>query len=229
MFRTFVPRFVKSYTSRISDRSIDDQGRTSCPPTAEGPTTPPNEPLVISFVGASGSGKTTVIEQLVPLLRREGLSVGTVKHAPHGFDADRNGSDSWRHQRAGADVVLLAGAGGAAIFLPAAPVGDRLHHGHAERDAAEIERLRDLVLRHLPQLDVVLVEGFAPIPGRLVEVRRTDVPPKRALDSAPWRRVTDRPTEPGVDMGFDAITALASAVVELVRPEVGEPPPNHGT
>lgn len=69
--------------------------------------------MIVSFVGSSGVGKTTVVEQLIPLVRAAGLRVGTVKHAPHGHDVDRVGSDSWRHRQAGADAVLLAGADGA--------------------------------------------------------------------------------------------------------------------
>ena len=51
---------------------------------------------VVGFVGTSGSGKTTVIEQVVARLADTGLRVGVLKHARHGFDMDRPGKDSYR-------------------------------------------------------------------------------------------------------------------------------------
>ena len=97
-------------------------------------------PLVISFVGASGVGKTTVIEQLIPLVAVSGLRVGTVKHASHGHEVDRIGSDSWRHRRAGAEVVLLAGASGAVVFLAEQPeVALATSPHHTVGDGAVIE------------------------------------------------------------------------------------------
>jgi molybdopterin-guanine dinucleotide biosynthesis protein B len=53
-----------------------------------------------------GSGKTTLIEQLIPRFVA-GLRVSLIKHAHHGFDIDRPGKDSWRHREAGASEVLL--------------------------------------------------------------------------------------------------------------------------
>ncbi len=63
---------------------------------------------VVSIVGRSDSGKTTLIEKLVPLLKERGLRVGTIKHNPHGFEVDWPGKDSWRHKRAGADVTIIS-------------------------------------------------------------------------------------------------------------------------
>ena len=51
-------------------------------------------PRVVSFVGRSNSGKTTLLARLVEALKERGLKVGVIKHAHHGFDLDREGSDS---------------------------------------------------------------------------------------------------------------------------------------
>lgn len=63
---------------------------------------------IVSFVGKSDSGKTTLIEKVVPELIRRGYRVITVKHDLHGFEIDREGKDSWRHKRAGAYGVIIS-------------------------------------------------------------------------------------------------------------------------
>jgi molybdopterin-guanine dinucleotide biosynthesis protein B len=62
---------------------------------------------IISMVGKAESGKTTLIEKLIPELKNRGYKVGTVKHAYHGFEIDKKGKDSWRHKNAGADTVII--------------------------------------------------------------------------------------------------------------------------
>ena len=73
-------------------------------------------PPVISIVGKSDSGKTTLIEKLIPEMKRRGYRVGVVKHAHHGFDMDRKGKDSYRHRQAGADTVMIASPGQIAMI-----------------------------------------------------------------------------------------------------------------
>ena len=63
---------------------------------------------IVSFVGRSGAGKTTLIERLIPELRAMGVGVGTVKHDVHGFEIDYPGKDSWRHKQAGSSVTLIS-------------------------------------------------------------------------------------------------------------------------
>jgi molybdopterin-guanine dinucleotide biosynthesis protein B len=64
---------------------------------------------IISVVGKSGVGKTTALELVIRELKCRGYRVGTVKHDTHGFDVDTPGKDSWRHARAGSDVVVISG------------------------------------------------------------------------------------------------------------------------
>jgi len=65
-------------------------------------------PAIVAIVGKSDSGKTTLIEKLIPELLGIGLRVGTVKHRSHGFDIDHPGKDSWRHGQAGAQAYVVA-------------------------------------------------------------------------------------------------------------------------
>ena len=68
-------------------------------------------PVIVSFVGRSESGKTTLIEKLIPVLLRRGFRVGTIKHTHHTPELDRSGKDSARHLAAGASTVVLASSG----------------------------------------------------------------------------------------------------------------------
>jgi molybdopterin-guanine dinucleotide biosynthesis adapter protein len=63
---------------------------------------------IISIVGASNSGKTTYLERLIPELRQRGYRIGTLKHDVHGFEMDREGKDTWRHRKAGAQTIAIA-------------------------------------------------------------------------------------------------------------------------
>ena len=96
---------------------------------------------VISFVGYSGTGKTTLIEKLIRSLKADGIRVAVVKHDVHGFDMDREGKDTWRFTEAGADMTLIAS--------PA-------------RTAVLDQRPADLweMLGKIHDVDLVIVEGF---------------------------------------------------------------------
>ena len=63
---------------------------------------------VVSIVGKSNSGKTTLLEKLIPELKRRGYRVATVKHDTHGFEVDQPGKDTWRLAQAGADAVVIS-------------------------------------------------------------------------------------------------------------------------
>lgn len=114
---------------------------------------------IISFVAASSnSGKTTLIEKVVRILKKRGLRVAVVKHAPKGFDVDHRGKDSWRFREAGADAVLIVGPGEVALQkTTAAPI-----------DGEEMARL-------LGDVDIVLREGFRDAGGDRIEVFRSGV------------------------------------------------------
>ena len=68
-------------------------------------------PQIICIVGRSQSGKTTLIEKLIPVLKSRGYRIGTIKHSHHVFDFDKSGKDSWRHKDAGAETVIIASPG----------------------------------------------------------------------------------------------------------------------
>lgn len=122
---------------------------------------------VAAVVGRQGSGKTTLIERLIPAIRARGLSVSTIKHTHHHqFELEPPGKDSHRHRSAGASEVIIASdSGWARIASSPAP--------------ANLQTL----LAELRPVDVVLVEGFKQLEWlRRVEVFRGTGSPLVAED-----------------------------------------------
>jgi molybdopterin-guanine dinucleotide biosynthesis protein B len=125
---------------------------------------------VFGFAGWSGSGKTLLIERLIPLLTGRGLEVSLIKRAHHEFDVDVPGKDSYRHRHAGCREVLIS-----------SPV--RWAHMHELRGAPE-QSLQQLVDRVSP-CDLLLVEGFkrAAIPKMEIYRRENAKSPLHPHDS----------------------------------------------
>jgi len=69
-----------------------------------------NSTPIIGFAAYSGTGKTTLLEKIILHLKAQGLRLAVLKHDAHDFDIDHAGKDSWRFQKAGADITLIASA-----------------------------------------------------------------------------------------------------------------------
>ncbi|MGH8547340.1 MAG: molybdopterin-guanine dinucleotide biosynthesis protein B [Methylococcales bacterium] len=108
-----------------------------------------NDPKVpvLGIAAFSGTGKTTLLVQLIPRLKRHGLRIGLIKHSHHNFDIDHPGKDSYRLRESGANPVMLSSKFRRAVITE--------HENPIEPVLSE-------QLSHLDQsnLDLVLVEGF---------------------------------------------------------------------
>ena len=113
-------------------------------------------PALVAVVGKSNSGKTTLIEKLVPELVRLGLKVGTVKHDAHSFEIDHPGKDSWRHGRAGAQANVIASP-------------ERL--AYITRLDGEVP-LATIARRYFAGFDLVVAEGYKLTAPHRVEIFR---------------------------------------------------------
>lgn len=110
---------------------------------------------IVSIVGKSETGKTTLLEKLIPELKRRGYRVATVKHDSHGFDIDRPGKDTWRHAEAGSDNVIIS----------------------SPRKLAMIKRLEremtlDEIAAFVTDVDIILTEGYKRGDKPKIEVSR---------------------------------------------------------
>ena len=114
-------------------------------------------PPVISFVSKKNSGKTTLIEKLLPALCQRGYRVGTIKHDHHGFDIDREGKDTWRHKMAGAQTVVISSPHKIAMI----------------KDVTAEVSLDRIVEQHFPDMDLVITEGYKKAGKPQIEVFRS--------------------------------------------------------
>lgn len=114
---------------------------------------------LLGFAARSGTGKTTLLTQVLPLLVEKGLRVGLVKYSHHDFDIDRPGKDSYRLREAGATPVLLTSPHRRAVIT-------EFDHGYQPDLHTEVHALP------LANLDLILVEGFKHVTFPKIEVHR---------------------------------------------------------
>lgn len=100
-----------------------------------------NQIPVYSVVAFSGTGKTTMLEKLVSHLKSRNIRVAVVKHDAHDFEIDREGKDSYRMSKAGADVVAIASSTKFAIM---------------ENRPAPFED----IIAHITGVDIIITEGY---------------------------------------------------------------------
>jgi molybdopterin-guanine dinucleotide biosynthesis protein B len=112
-------------------------------------------PPVLAVSGYKNSGKTTLIERVLPLLAERGLRVAVVKRDGHRFAADVPDTDTWR--------FLRAGAGGTAVF-------DDEKYMLVKREAVSEDRLFEV----FSDADLILLEGFKFSPWPKIEMLRGD-------------------------------------------------------
>jgi len=118
-------------------------------------------PPVISIVGKSKSGKTTLIEKLVQELKSRGYRVATIKHTPRGFNFDEPGKDSWRHIQAGSEATAVSSSDKIALVKP-------VNH------EATIDEVASFIGE---DYDIILAEGFKQGGAPKIEVHRKDAGP----------------------------------------------------
>lgn len=121
-------------------------------------------------VGRKNAGKTTLAVALIRALRSQGLRVMSLKHGHHPVDADRKGTDTWRHfHEGGAERTLIAAPSTRVLF---------------ERTADDYDPVA-LVRRYLAEADIVIAEGFSGTALPRIEVARAEAGPPLYSSSRP--------------------------------------------
>ena len=116
---------------------------------------------IIAIVGRSKSGKTALIERLIPEFIKRGYRVATVKHHGNDFPIDHKGKDSWRHKEAGAHTVVISSPQKIALI----------------EDAPHDLSLDELATRFIRGADIIIAEGFKREGHPKVEVFRKEINP----------------------------------------------------
>ena len=136
-------------------------------------------PPIVSIIGKSKSGKTTLIEKLIKELKSRGYRVATIKHAPPGVSFDEPGKDSWRHLQAGSEAVFISSPDKIVLIKPVAQ----------ELTLDEIARLLG------EDYDIIFTEGFKQGNAPKIEVHRREAGPPLKDIRKLIAIVTDEPLE----------------------------------
>jgi molybdopterin-guanine dinucleotide biosynthesis protein B len=141
---------------------------------------------ILAIIGKSDSGKTTLLEKLIPELKRRGYRLATIKHHAHaGFEIDQPGKDTWRHAQAGSNVVVISSP-------------DKL----AMIEQLEGELSLDEIAARIRGVDLILTEGFKSAGKPAIEVLRIG-------------RGLERVSDPGQLVAIACDTPLEAAVPVL--------------
>jgi len=136
-------------------------------------------PPIVSIVGKSESGKTTLLEKLIAELKSRGYRVATVKHAPNESSFDEPGKDSWRHVQAGSQAAVISSSDKLVLIKP------------LEQEAG-FEQIAHLLGE---DYDIILAEGFSQGDTPKIEVHRKQAGPLLPRARKRIAIATDEPLE----------------------------------
>ena len=136
-------------------------------------------PPVVSIVGQSKSGKTTLIEALISELKSRGYRIATMKHSVHRLNFDKPDKDSWRHIQAGSNATAVVSPDQIVLIKRTAQ----------ESDLNDIARLLG------EDYDIILTEGFKQSSAPKIEVHRKAVGPPLSQINNLIAIATDEPLE----------------------------------
>lgn len=162
-------------------------------------------PPVVSIVGRSKSGKTTLLEKLLRELSSRGYRVATIKHVYHSISFDKPDKDSWRHLEAGSMATIASSKDKLVLVRPVA------------QEAALNEIVRILA----EDWDLILTEGFKHHDAPKIEVHRREVGPPLSGIKKLIAVVTDEPLETKArQFGFEDTKGLADFIeTGFIKPQ----------
>ncbi|MBA7683391.1 hypothetical protein ES703_91755 [subsurface metagenome] len=136
-------------------------------------------PPIVSIVGKSKSGKTTLMEGLIQELKSRGYRVGTIKHTPQGMTFDEPDKDSWRHIQAGSEATVISSPDKVVLIKPVT-------------QALTLDEIAHLIGE---DCDIILAEGFKQDNAPKIEVHRREVGPPLSAVRKLIAIATDEPLE----------------------------------
>jgi len=162
-------------------------------------------PPIVSIVGKSKSGKTTLVEGLVRELKSRGYRVGTVKHTPQGMTFDEPDKDSWRHIQAGSEATVISAPDKVVLIKPVT-------------QTLTLDEIAHLIGE---DCDIILAEGFKQSNAPKIEVHRREIGPPLSSVKKLIAIATDEPLETKVrQFSLQDIKALADLLEKgFIKPQ----------
>ena len=114
---------------------------------------------IVSIVGKSDTGKTTLLEKVVRELKSRGHTIATIKHDAHSFEIDYPGKDSWRHKQAGAALTIISSSTKLAVVA----------------DANHDQSLTEIREKYIQGVDLIITEGYKRESHPKIEVFRSEL------------------------------------------------------
>jgi len=156
---------------------------------------------IIAVCGIKKSGKTTLLANIIPILKKRGLRVAAIKHDGHDFNPDMPGTDSYR--------LRMAGAYGVGIYS-------------AHRYMVTAEKsgvLPDFFVTFFPDADIILLEGGKHSCYPKIEVVRGGVSDGPASDKSNLIALCSdlNLNAPGVPVfSLDDYFSIANAIIQYI-------------
>ena len=156
------------------------------------------QPPAVSFSAFSGTGKTTLIERLIPALNARGLKLGVMKHDAHRFEIDKPGKDSYRFSHAGA-LVTAIGSSEMTALIERRPLSPRE------------------IIGRMQGVDLVLIEGYSGFDCPTIGVERKATGQGLRGNPGDYAAiVTDAGAYPGIPcFSFEEIESLSDFIINL--------------
>jgi molybdopterin-guanine dinucleotide biosynthesis protein B len=160
-------------------------------------------PPIVSIIGKSKSGKTTLIEKLIGELKSRGYRVATIKHTHHKLSFDEPGKDSWRHIQAGSEATVISTDENTVLLKPASEGLEPLAHLIGEG------------------YDIILTEGYKTGDAPKIETHRKQAGPPLASVSQLIAIASDEPLETKVrQFSLDDIKGISDLLEkEFIEPQ----------
>ena len=137
---------------------------------------------LIGFAAYSGTGKTTLIKDVVMILKKSNYRVSVIKHAHHNFDIDQPGKDSYEIRKSGAENMLISSKNRWALM-------------HENMNNNELTLIDLINILGKIKYDLILVEGFKAESFPKIELYRKEVSKDRGLLSSSDKNVVAIATE----------------------------------
>jgi molybdopterin-guanine dinucleotide biosynthesis protein MobB len=154
-------------------------------------------PPIVSIVGRSKSGKTTLIEKLIVELKSRGYHVATAKHTHRDMTLAESDKDSDRHLKAGSEASLIIDPHGLMMIKPLQ---------------------KELTLAQIAQIigedyDLILTEGYKQDDAPKIEVhRKENAPPILDLKKT-FAVATDEPLDTKIrQFALDDVKGIADLI-----------------